>query len=107
MHINGCLKNAVVVQKKQVAFVEKGTQPHIRANPITRLIFAGGTPMDTGSSNNRRGVRGMSGAYGGEEPQPQDAQVGGWSRAQREQMDEKFRQAFERALRQEGGDERR
>jgi hypothetical protein len=24
--------------------------------------------MDTGSSNNRRGVRGMSGAYGGEEP---------------------------------------
>jgi hypothetical protein len=63
--------------------------------------------MDTASSNNRRGVRGMSGASGGEEPQPQDAQVGGWSRAQREQMDEKFRQAFERALRQEGGDERR
>jgi len=75
--------------------------------PNTRPIFAEGTQMDTGSSNNRRGVRGMSGAYGGEEPQPQDAQVGGWSRAQREQMDEKFRQAFERALRQEGGDERR
>jgi hypothetical protein len=37
--------------------------------------------------------------------QPQDAQVGGWSREQREQMDEKFRQAFERALRssQESG----
>ena len=34
--------------------------------------------MDTGSSNNRRGVRGMSGTYGGEEPQPQDAKVGGW-----------------------------
>jgi hypothetical protein len=52
--------------------------------------------MDIGSSDNRRG---MSGAYGGEEPQPQDVEVGGWSRAQREQMDEKFRQAFERALR--------
>jgi hypothetical protein len=49
-------------------------------------------------------VRGRSGTYGGE--QPQDAQVGGWSREERERMDEKFRAAFERALRQEGSDER-
>ncbi len=62
--------------------------------------------MDTGGSGNRRGVRGRSGAYGGE--QPQDEQVGGWSREERERMDEKFRAAFERALRQDGGgDERR
>jgi len=64
--------------------------------------------MDTGGSGNRRGVRGRSGAYGGEQPQPQDEQVGGWSREERERMDEKFRAAFERALRQDsGGDERR
>ena len=60
--------------------------------------------MDNGGSGNRRGVRGRSGAYGGE--QPQDAQVGGWSREERERMDEKFRAAFERALHQEGSDER-
>jgi hypothetical protein len=42
-------------------------------------------------------TRGRSGVYGGPEPQPQDAQVGGWTREQRERMDEKFRQAFERA----------
>jgi hypothetical protein len=53
--------------------------------------------MDTASNGNRRGERGRSGAYGGE--QPQDAQVGGWTREQRERMDEKFRAAFERALR--------
>jgi hypothetical protein len=47
---------------------------------------------------------GQRSTYGGE--QPQDAQVGGWSREERERMDEKFRAAFERALRQEGSDER-
>jgi hypothetical protein len=60
--------------------------------------------MDNGGSGNRRGVRRRSGAYVGE--QPQDAQVGGWSREARERMDEKFRAAFARALRQEGSDER-
>jgi hypothetical protein len=53
--------------------------------------------MDNGSSDNRRGIRGGSGVR--REEQPQDAQVGDSSREQREQMDEKFRQAFERALR--------
>ena len=56
-------------------------------------------------SNNRRGVRGRSGAY--DTPQPVDEQAGAWSREQRERMDEKFREAFERTLRQNSGDERR
>jgi hypothetical protein len=55
--------------------------------------------MDTASNSNRRGERGRTGAYGGEQLQPQEAQVGGWTREQRERMDEKFRAAFERALR--------
>jgi hypothetical protein len=46
--------------------------------------------MDNYGSGNRRG---------GEQPEPQDAQVGGWSRAERERMDERFREAFTRALR--------
>jgi hypothetical protein len=40
-----------------------------------------------GGSGNRRGT-----------PQPGDEQSGGWTREQRELMDEKFRAAFERAL---------
>jgi hypothetical protein len=54
--------------------------------------------MDNGGSGNRHSVRDRSGAYGGNTPQPGDEQSGGWTREQRELMDEKFRAAFERAL---------
>jgi hypothetical protein len=52
--------------------------------------------MDNGGSGDGLGMRGRGGAYG---PQPSDEQSGGWTREQRERMDEKFRAAFERALR--------
>jgi hypothetical protein len=55
--------------------------------------------MDNSGSGYRLGVRGRSGAYGGDTPQPGDEQSGGWTREERERMDEKFRAAFERALR--------
>ena len=62
--------------------------------------------MDS-TNGNRRGVRGRSGAYGGDTLQPGDEQTGTSSREERELMDQKFREAFERTLRQNRGDERR
>ena len=37
--------------------------------------------------------------YGGTTPQPTDEQQGGWSRQQREEMDQRFTDAMARALR--------
>jgi hypothetical protein len=55
--------------------------------------------MANSSNGSRGGEWGRTGAYGGNTPQPGDGQTGGWTREQRERMDEKFRAAFERALR--------
>ena len=44
--------------------------------------------------------KGRSGIYGGTaDPQPGDEQQGGWSREQREKMDQRFTEAMARALR--------
>jgi len=44
--------------------------------------------------------KGRSGIYGGTtDPQPGDEMVGGWSREQREAMDQRFAEAIARALR--------
>ena len=44
--------------------------------------------------------KGRSGIYGGTaDPQPGDEQIGGWSRQQREEMDQRFTDAMARALR--------
>src|SRR5262245_48257885 len=44
--------------------------------------------------------KGNSGVYGGTtDPQPGDEQQGGWSRQQREEMDQRFTDAMVRALR--------
>ena len=43
--------------------------------------------------------KGRSGIYGGTaDPQPGDEQQGGWSRQQREEMDQRFTEAMNRAL---------
>jgi hypothetical protein len=55
--------------------------------------------MANSSNGSRGGEWGRTGACGGNTPQPGDGQTGGWTREQRERMDEKFRAAFERALR--------
>jgi hypothetical protein len=43
--------------------------------------------------------KGRSAVFGGLDPQPGDEQQGGWSRQQREEMDQRFAEAIARALR--------
>jgi hypothetical protein len=54
-----------------------------------------------GKKRNRVALpKGRSGIYGGTtDPQPGDEQIGGWSRQQREEMDQRFTDAIVRALR--------
>src|SRR5262249_7213343 len=70
------------------------------------LTSARGCPMGGGIKRNKRSLpKGRSGVYGGAaDPQPGDEQQGGWSRQQREEMDQRFTDAMARALRtgQEG-----
>jgi len=50
--------------------------------------------------NSQAPPKGNSGVYGGTtDPQPGDEQQGGWSRQQREKMDQRFTDAMARALR--------
>src|SRR5262245_34872791 len=49
--------------------------------------------------------KGRSNLFGGNEPQPGDQQIGGWSRERLERMDDRFVSAVERALR--SGQEKR
>ena len=57
--------------------------------------------MGGGIKRNKSSLpKGRSGIYGGTtDPQPGDEQQGGWSRQQREEMDQRFTDAMARALR--------
>ena len=57
--------------------------------------------MGGGIKRNKSSLpKGRSGIYGGTaDPQPGDEQIGGWSRQQREEMDQRFTDAMARALR--------
>ena len=62
--------------------------------------------MPGGVKRNKSSLpKGRTGPYGGTaEPQPGDEQVGGWSRQEREAMDQRFAEAMRRELSTTGGE---
>jgi hypothetical protein len=90
--------------REQAVFVDlfAARATRVRRQPIPHWLEDG---MGGGIKRNKSSLpKGRSGMYGGLEPQPGDEQVGGWSRQQREEMDQRFTDAMARALRsgQEG-----
>jgi len=78
-----------------------GRDTHVRGSRFrgSRFTSAQGLPMAGGIKRNKSSLpKGRSGVFGGLDPQPGDEQQGGWSRQQREEMDQRFTDAMARAL---------